>query len=162
MQATYKIEIADRMVRSYMKSWGFTPQRPIRRVYEQNPILVKEWKEKIYPEIVKRAKEQNGEIHWGDETCVRAHAQRPRGYAPCGKTPVASMVANMGVKVSMISTVTNTGKLRFMFIKGSMNADIFIELMPRLIDESDKKVFLIVDNLRVHHAKVLKPCLNSA
>ncbi len=159
LRTTYKMEIADRTVRAYMKSWGFTPQRPIRRAYEQNPTLVKEWKEKTYPQIVQRAKAENGEIHWGDETCVRAHAQRPRGYAPCGKTPVASMVVNMGVKVSMISTVTNTGKLRFMFIKGSMNAEIFIEFMQRLIDESDKKIFLIVDNLKVHHAKMLKPWL---
>jgi transposase len=41
-----------------------------------------------------------------------------------------------------------------------MNADILIDFMKRLVkDAAGKKVFLILDNLKVHHAKVVKAWL---
>jgi len=59
----------------------------------------------------------------------------------------------------MISTVTNLGKLRFMIYDGSFNAQVFIKYLNRLLRSSPKKVHLIVDNLRVHHAKIVKACV---
>jgi len=56
----------------------------------------------------------------------------------------------------MISSITNRGKLRFMVYEQNMDADLFITFLERLIEGSDKKVFLILDNLRVHHAKRVK------
>ena len=31
------------------KSWGYTPQKPIRKAFEQKPEQVKQWLEKEYP-----------------------------------------------------------------------------------------------------------------
>ena len=59
-------------------------------------------------------------------------------------------------KINMISTITNRGKLRFMVYEQNMDADLFITFLQRLIDSSDRKVFLILDNLRVHHSKIVK------
>lgn len=38
---------------------------------------------------------------------------------------------------------------------GTLNAKVLKEFLLRLIRSSAKKVFLILDNLRVHHAKVV-------
>ena len=54
----------------------------------------------------------------------------------------------------MISAITNQGKVRLRVFEGSMNADILIDFCKRLIKSSRRKVYLILDNLRVHHAKV--------
>ena len=35
------VDIPIRTVGEYLKRWGFTPQKPLRRAYEQNPKLVK-------------------------------------------------------------------------------------------------------------------------
>ncbi len=40
-----------------------------------------------------------------------------------------------------------------------MNADILIDFMRRLIKASGRKVILILDNLRVHHARKVKAWL---
>jgi transposase len=56
----------------------------------------------------------------------------------------------------MFSTVTNQGQVRFMLYTGSMNADRCIEFMSKLIENKEQKVFLILDNLRVHHSKIVK------
>ena len=60
----------------------------------------------------------------------------------------------------MISTVTNQGKVRFMFYNGSMNADRLIEFLRRLIRSASRKVFLVLANLRVHHAKKVRAWLS--
>jgi hypothetical protein len=56
----------------------------------------------------------------------------------------------------MISAVTNQGKVRFRVFDGSMSANILIAFCKRLIKSAGRKVFLVMDNLRVHHAKVFK------
>ena len=52
-----------------------------------------------------------------------------------------------------ISAITNQGKVRFQMYDGRMDADQLIQFMKRLINDAKRKVFLILDNLRVHHAK---------
>jgi len=61
--------------------------------------------------------------------------------------------------MSMISTVTNQGKARWMIIDENFNADKLIEFLPALIKDAKKKVFLILDNVRVHHGKPVKAWL---
>ncbi len=152
------INMPIRTVEEYLKRWGFTPQKPMKRAYEQNPKAVQQWLDEDYPEIKLRAKEENAEIYWGDETGVRNDSQHERGYAPKGKTPVVRLNANRK-SINMISAVTNQGKVRFKVFEGTMNADILIDFCNRLIRSAEKKVFLILDNLRVHHAKVFKAWL---
>ena len=53
----------------------------------------------------------------------------------------------------MVSTVSNNGKLRFMLYEETLKTDVFIEFLRRLVKYSKKKIFLILDNLRVHHSK---------
>ena len=59
-------------------------------------------------------------------------------------------------KLSMIATVTNQGKTRWMIIDEAFDADKLIEFLQALIKDAGKKVFLILDNLRVHHSKLVK------
>ena len=74
----FKIEMPIRTVGEYLKRWGFTPQKPLKRAYEQKPEAVEAWLKNDYPEIARRAKEEGGEIHWGDETGVRSDCQHGR------------------------------------------------------------------------------------
>jgi transposase len=61
------IRIPVRSVGEYLKRWGFTPQKPIPRAYEQSHVAVQRRLDKTYPEIKQRAKEEDTEVHWGDE-----------------------------------------------------------------------------------------------
>ena len=81
-----------------------------------------------------------------------------RGYATKGKTPVIRLNAYR-TSANMISAITNQVKVRFKVVEGRMNADILIDFCERLIRSAERKVYLILDNLRVHHAKVFKAWL---
>ena len=62
-------------------------------------------------------------------------------------------------KLSVISTVTNKGQMRWKVFSGALNSKIMIGFMKRLVDGRQKRVFLILDNLRVHHSKAVKKWL---
>ena len=62
-------------------------------------------------------------------------------------------------KVNMLSAVSKRGKLRFVLYKENMDSDNLIDFMRRLVYDSTKKVFLILDNLRVHHSKKVQEWL---
>ena len=152
------IEMPIRTVGEYLQRWGFTPQKPLRRAYEQNPVSVKKWLEDEYPVIAERAKQEAAEIHWGDETGLRSDTQHGRSYAPRGKTPVIRLSAKRE-SMSLISSITNQGKVRFMTFSGPLNSDLLIRFLKRLVKDAGRKVFLILDNLRVHHSKLVKAWL---
>lgn len=153
------IKMPIRTVGEYLMRWGFTPQKPIRKAYEQRPEQVQRWLKKEYPIIAKRAKVEGAEISWCDETGMRNDETRAKGYAPKGKTPTIRLNAKR-TSMSMVSAITNQGKVRFMIYKEAMNADRMIQFMKRLIRDTGRKVFLIVDNLKTHHSKIVKAWLN--
>lgn len=153
------IVLAINTMGDYLRSWGYSPQKPKKKAYEQNPKAVQKWLEQEYPSIKNRAKEEGAEIQWGDETGVRNSNQHGRSYAPKGKTPIKKSMAKR-FSVNMISTVTNKGKVEFMIYSGSMNAGRLIEFMKQLIKNKSQKIFLILDNLRVHHSKIVKQWVN--
>lgn len=154
----YSIDLPLRTISDYLKRWGFTPQRPTKRAYEQNPKAVSQWHEEVYPKIQAKAIKEKAEIHWGDETGIQNDAYNARGFAPKGKTPIVRLTTKRS-KINMISSITNRGKVRFMLYRETMTSQVLIRFLSRLIKDSDRKVFLVLDNLRVHHSKLVKAWL---
>jgi transposase len=154
----FGIKLPVRTMGLYLSRWGFTPQKPMRRAYEQSPTAVKKRLDEEYPVIAARAKVEGAEIHWGDEMGLRSDDVRGRGYAPQGCTPVVR-VNNKRHGLSIISTVTNRGTMRWKIFDGALNADILIDFLKRLVRDAGRKVYLILDNLRVHHSKPVKAWL---
>jgi transposase len=154
----FGIRLPIRTMGLYLSRWRLSTQKPIRRAYEQSPGAVKQWRDTDYPAIAKRARTEGAQIHWGDETGLRSDDVRGRSFAPKGETPVVR-VNSKREALSVISTVTNKGAMRWKIFDGALNADILIDFLRRLIKGASKKVFLILDNLRVHHSKLVKAWL---
>jgi len=104
---------------------------------------------------VARARRARGVIFWGDETGLRSDDVRGRGYAPRGRAPVVR-VCQRRASLSLISAVANRGELRWMIVDGAVNAPT---LLARLIRDARRKVFLILDRLRVHRARLARDWL---
>ena len=156
IEQEFGIKLQVRSIGKYLTRWGFTPQKPIKRAYEQSPAAVRAWLEGEYPAIEQRARSEGAEIHWGDETALVNTDVRGRSFSPAGKTPVVMAVGGTRHKLSMIATVTNQGKARWMIIDEAFDAGKLIEFLQALIQDAGKKVFLILNNLRVHHSRLVK------
>src|SRR6188472_1684756 len=139
------------VVGRYLRAWGFTAQRPARRATERRDEAVRAWLERTYPAIAKKARAQGCDIQWADETGLSSRANYGRSFAPRGHTPVIRRPGKR-FSQSMISSLTNQGKLRFMIYEGALKAPIFLHFLRRLVREAARKLFVVVDNLPVHRA----------
>lgn len=160
VKSKFGVNICRRTARRFMNKLGFTYQRPERRAREQNQAAVKQWLDETYPMIKRKAKFHGAVIMWADETANMAGAESRAGYSPKGKAPILRAPDKRRIRCSSISAISNKGDLEFMFFKGSMNSKIFMTFCEKLIASQEKPVYLIVDNLNVHHSKDLKPWLS--
>ncbi len=149
----FEIDMPLQTVGEYLKRWGLTVQRPAKQEMNQKPEQVQAWLNDQYPEIHAEAKAENAEIFWGDETAVQNVANYARGYAPKGHTPVVRVQAKK-MHINMISAISNQGRLHFLLYSDSIDSDKLISFMESLVKTAaGRKVFLILDNLKVHHSK---------
>ena len=58
-------------------------------------------------------------------------------------------------RVNMISALSSQGELRYMLYEDSMNQQHLITFLSHMLQTSKQKIFLILDNLRVHHGKMV-------
>lgn len=134
-----------------LRRWGMTPQKPLVRAKERAPAAIEAWLERDYPAIAKRARAERAAIYWGDETGISNQDQIGRSYAPKGRTPVVTRTAKR-LTQSMIAAISNRGLMCFMLYEGALDVERFLTFLRRLVRDARQKVFLIVDNLKVHNA----------
>lgn len=156
----YGIDLSRWQVGRYLKAWGYTPQKPISKAFEQNPEKVKEWLEKQYPAIKKRAAKEKAVIYFGDETGMRSDHQAGKSYAPKGETPVIKKTGQR-FSLNMISAISNKGHLQFMIIDGRFNSEVFQTFLQRMIKYSRQKIYFVTDGHPAHKTKKLNEWLST-
>lgn len=154
----FDIELSRWQVGRYLKSWGYSPQKPISKAFEQKPEKVKQWLEEEYPSIQKKAKKEKAVIYFGDETGMRSDHQTGRSYAPKGETPIIKRTGQR-FSLNMISAISNRGHLQFMIIDGRFNGDLFVEFLKRMIRYSKQKIYFVTDGHPAHKTKKLNEWL---
>ncbi len=154
----WSIDMPIRTVGEYLKRWGFTPKKSLKKAYRQNPKAVKKWLDEEYPVIKSRARKENAQIHWGDETGLSNDSYHGRSDTSRGQTPTVLLHPRCE-RVNLISSITNQGKVHFMIYREKMNSGKLIKFMRRLVKAAGRKVFLILDNLKIHHSHAVKAWL---
>jgi transposase len=133
----------------YLRSWGLSPQKPIRRAYEQNPAAVARWLEVDYPAIAGQAKKDKAVVLWLDQTGLRSDAPVGTTWAPVGRTPVVGKTGKR-FGVNVMAAISNKGELYFTCYTGSFTGPVFLAYLDRLVRHLDRKIHLIVDGHPVH------------
>ena len=154
----YGIDMPLRSISHYLKRWGFTCQRPVKRANKQDAAKVARFLAQDYPAIAVRAKKEKAEIYWGDETGIQNVENYQKGFSPKGQPPILEIEARKQ-KINMLAAINNQGKVRFMLFEDMMNGTKLIDFMKRLCKDAGRKVFLILDNLRAHHSKMVQAWL---
>lgn len=88
IERRFSIRLSRWTVGRYLKMWGLTPPKPVKRALEQNPAQIRYWLDHKYPRIKQQAKEEGARIWWGDEAGFRSDHQTGTTWAEKGKTPV--------------------------------------------------------------------------
>jgi transposase len=142
----------------YLRSWGLSPQKPIRKAYEQNPEAVAQWLQVQYPAIAAQAKKDKAAILWLDQTGLRSDAPVGTTWAPVGQTPVVPKTGKR-FGVNVMAAISNKGELYFTCYTGSFTGPVFLTFLQRLTRHLGRKIHLIVDGHPVHRRIMIRDWL---
>jgi len=145
----HRIAVSLVTVGRYLRAWGLSPQKPVRRAYERNDAAIARWLKREYPAIARQAKREHAVIYWGDEMGLRSDHVTGTSYVPIGRTPVVRATGQR-FGCNMISAITNKGELAFMVFQGKFKAPVFVTFMQRLLKQVVGKIYLIMDGHPVH------------
>jgi transposase len=131
-----------------------TPQKPLRRAYERDPVVIERWKATEFPRLRARAKRDGAKIFFLDEAGVRSDQVLGRTWGLRGQTPE---VATSGRRqsVSAISAVNARGEFWYEIYTERLNAVRFVELLKHFMRGRRHPVFLVLDGHPAHIAKVV-------
>ncbi len=148
----FGVRLSEVSVGRLLKKLGLTPQRPLRRAYQQDPKKVERWLKREFPRIRALAKKEGATLFFQDEAGVRSDFHAGTTWAPRGQTPVVPATGQrFGLNVA--SAVSPRGELRFMIFEGRMNGEKCIDFLKRMMHNADRPIFLIVDGHPAHRAR---------
>jgi len=157
---TFKIQIGLTAIGRALYRLGIVPVKPLKRAYKRDPEAIEEWKTKRYPELKRRAKQENAVILFIDESGVRSDSVLGKTWGLRGKrTTVETTGARQSINA--ISAVSETGEFWFDVYEGGMNATRFIVMLKKLMRWRRRPVFLVLDGHPSHRAKIVKQYVDS-
>ncbi|STX81207.1 Transposase and inactivated derivatives [Legionella busanensis] len=152
IEKVFGIRYSGRGLRDLLRRLGFSSQKPIKQAYQRDLTKVTQWLNETYPAIKTRAMQEGARIYWADEMGLQSCDNRGRTYGLVNQTPVIKKTGSR-FKVNMLAAISPQGFMNWMVFENNCDSNKFIEFLTRLRRQVKQKVFLIVDNHRMHHSK---------
>lgn len=160
IQEKMGVELCLTSVGKLLASLEITPQKPLRRAYERDPLAVQRWLETRYPELKKRAKKQGAKIFFLDEAGFQSDGPLGRTYGLKGKTPVVK-TSGRRQSINVISAVNARGEFWAATYEGKLNAESFVSFLSNFMEGREEKVFLVLDSHPAHKANAVNEYVGS-
>jgi transposase len=160
IQENMGIELGLTAVGRLLASLDITPQKPLRRAYERDPVAVDLWVRETYPKLKKRAKKLGARIFFLDEAGFQSDPPLSRTYGLKGHTPEVP-TSGQRQSLNVISAVTARGEFWAVTYNSKLNAETFVLFLKDFMRSQKGKVFLVVDGHPAHKAKVVKAYVQS-
>ena len=151
----FGVQLSEVSVGRLLKRFGFTPQCPVYRAWQQDRTQVAAWHTTASPKLAARAKRENALIFFADESGIWSDYHAGTTGAPKGQMPITK-TTGARCSFNMLSAVNALGHFRFMTVEGSVTARVFRQFRKRLIAGMDRKILLIVDGHPTHKAKLVR------
>jgi transposase len=150
----FGIELSVTSVGRLLAELGITPQKPLRRAYERDPVAIRKWIEEEFPAIRRRAKRRGADIFFLDETGIRSDTTLGRTWGARGRTPVVP-TSGQRQSINGISAVSPRGAFWYDVYTGNLNAHRFRALLKKLLRGRRRPVMLVLDRHPAHIAKII-------
>jgi transposase len=137
-----------------------TPQKPLRRAYERDPVAIEQWTKEVFPALRARAKRVGAAIFFLDEAGVRSDQVLGRTWGLRGHTPEVP-TSGRRQSVNAISAVNPRGAFWYEIYSQRLNGTLFVQLLRHFMRGRRRKVFLILDGHPAHIAKVVAQYVQS-
>jgi transposase len=138
-----------------LASLDLTPQKPLRRAYERDPLAVERWHREHYPKLKKRAKKLGAMIFFLEEAGFQSDPPLGRTYGLKGRTPVVTF-SGQRQSINVISAINAGGAFWAATYIGKLNAESFLAFLKDFMKSQRRKVLLVVDGHPAHKANLIK------
>jgi len=155
MQERMGVDLCLTSVGKLLASLDITPQKPLRRAYERDPLAVERWRREHYPKLKKRAKKLGAMIFFLDEAGFQSDPPLGRTYGLKGRTPVVTS-SGQRQSINVISAVNAGGAFWAATYTGKLNAESFLAFLKDFMKSQRRKVLLVVDGHPAHKANLIK------
>jgi transposase len=160
IQEKMGIEFCLTSVGKLLARLNITPQKPLRRAYERDPVAVALWEKESYPHLKKRAKRLGAKIFFSDEAGFQSDPVLGRTYGLKGHTPVVT-TSGQRQSLNVISAVNARGEFWALTYTGKLNAESFVVFLQNFMSSQSGKIFLVVDGHPAHKANAVKSYIQS-
>jgi transposase len=160
MAQKFGVKLGVTAVGRLLAELDITPQKPLRRAYERDPVAIKRWTSEVFPQLRARAKRAGAKLFFLDEAGVRSDQVLGRTWGLRGQTPEVP-TSGRRQSVSAISAVNARGEFWYEIYTERLNATGFIALLTHFMRRRTGKVFLILDGHPAHIAKAVAQYVQS-
>jgi len=143
-----------------LASLDITPQKPLRRAYERDPLRVDQWRQQDYPQLKRRAKQQGAKIFFLDEAGFQSDPPLGRTYGLKGQTPVIE-TSGQRQSLNVISAVNARGEFWAATYTGKLNAESFVAFLKNFMKGRPGTVYLVMDGHPAHKANLVTEYIGS-
>jgi transposase len=154
IERNFGVRVGVTAVGRLLAELDITPQKPLRRAYERDPIAIKRWTTEVFPRLRTRARRSGAKIFFLDEAGVRSDQVLGRTWGLRGKTPEVP-TSGRRQSVSAISAVNARGEFWYEIYTERLNATGFIKLLTHFLRRRSGKVHLVLDGHPAHAAKAV-------
>jgi transposase len=139
---------------------GLTPQKPLQRAYQRDPVAIERWQRETFPDIARQAKKAGGEVYFWDESGFRADTVHGKTWGVKGQTPVIERPGQRQ-SISAASAVNESGGFWYCTYEGGLTGELFVTLLKKMMRGRKKPLHLVVDSLPAHKTKLVKDYVGS-
>ncbi len=160
LKEKFGVQLGVTAIGRLLSELDITPQKPLRRAYERDPVAIERWKAEEYPTLRTRAKRAHAKIFFLDEAGVRSDQILGRTWGICGETPEVP-TSGRRQSVNAISAVTALGEFWYEIYSDRLNATRFVDLLHHFMRGRRMPVFLVLDGHPSHAAKLVSEYVQS-
>jgi transposase len=150
----FGVQLGVTAVGRLLAALDITPQKPLRRAYERDPVAIKLWQTKVFPRLRARAKRRGAKIFFLDEAGVRSDQVLGRTWGLRGHTPEVP-TSGKRQSVNAISAVNARGEFWYEIYVERLNAERFVGLLRHFMRGRRSPVLLVLDGHPAHRAKAV-------
>ena len=122
IEQKFGIKLGVTAVGRLLAELDITPQKPLRRAYERDPVAIEQWQTEVFPGLRARAKRRGAKIFFLDEAGVRSDQVLGRTWGLRGQTPEVP-TSGQRQSVNAISAVTARGEFWYEIYTRSAQRD---------------------------------------
>ena len=143
-----------------LKKLGWTPQVPLVKAIQGDPVQIERWRTEVWPEIKRRAKKEDRTLVFIDESGFYLLPEVVKTYAPKASRPVLKEWQTRD-HLSVMGALIPQGRIYSIVRQSSLNGLDTIAFLIHLLRVAGERLLVVWDNSPIHRRREVKELLAS-